>query len=292
MSILDQQIRLAGRPCVLIQDEIRVPSTDEAVLLQDETGEYPEIWVSDHLVEKVRGLHAKTPIFGLWQTLIINGVVDPQERLYAYYTAASKGAYLYSADGETWTSSGRFVGDTPPQIEGVTIEEAIEVDDKLVTGLEPPDPQYAARTRREIARLRDKASIRRRRVQVMAGAAGLVAAVLVVAAYLGLSTLTYAADRSKFNSLTERADRAEMQVMQLRQRRAVGAINAGKVKGDLSRINWLIANSDRVIVPEVIFNDRSTRTIKAFTVGIREVPPWTHVATPQPTGVVLIEWAL
>lgn len=125
-----QLISLRDGQVVLIEDGIteKRPSMLKPLLLEEATPRCARIWYAEDSLATARKLHPKAPAYGVWQTLIHNGLADPAKGdLYAYPLIEQRWAYVYSQDG-VFTRSGTAIGDLIPALPGLTREDAIFID--------------------------------------------------------------------------------------------------------------------------------------------------------------------
>lgn len=174
---LESLVMVGRRDAVLIQDRIadKQPKSDFCILLSAQSSTHNAIWIEDErTLETLSEKYPTQPIFGVWQVLLHNGLLNRDDAIYAFYGDDSQFEGSWAAvSGGVAVASGPITAGSPLFADGyaVDLRSAINLSDTDLSGLKLP--VIAAEP---VAIRRAQARKTERKVQI----AGLVAAGAIV----------------------------------------------------------------------------------------------------------------
>ena len=119
---LEKVVNVKGRDVIFVQDEISASSSsNDPILLEASNSEHDFIWVRESILSRIKKDNPKTPVYGLWQTLIASKLIDLKSPLYIWSAGSSlssaslSGSYLVVDDGKA-VDARSFIADLPADV--------------------------------------------------------------------------------------------------------------------------------------------------------------------------------
>lgn len=146
-DLLGKPAMIQGQEAILVQDIIgAVPVTEqhEYVEISKATNTCASIHMRESDLEEMRRLYPKTPVYGLWHTLVASGKVDAHVSLQVVATTEFDGHYAHSDVGRILYSgnydAGFFAADT-----GFRLSSALKIQGTIEELVIPKKPAMLAR---------------------------------------------------------------------------------------------------------------------------------------------------
>jgi len=253
---------LNGLECVLIADEVAPESRyeDGVALCQTPLGSH---FVREKAIDAARQDHPGLPVYGLWQVLSDNNVLDENVLVQVFSEGERYGQYLLKlADGY---ETGRFVGNRIPSHPDVNPADALRI--------EPPEAQLTAPEDAALTAIERHAILQQiQRKKIYGGVAGAGLAVAILAMLGFLSAWHYQGELDQEQALKNELRSQNTQLMTLQRERSKSWPDNHKL---WSRLSILTQMEPRIQIPataphmpiEVLLDgNRSERWISALPV--------------------------
>lgn len=124
--------KISGREVILIRDYLNAPPTvGEYTQVQERTAKTPAVYVLDEDIISMRSSFPDIPIFGFWQIIATNRLINDSYSLQVVYEADKSGFYAYlDEDGQVIETGefldGLFVGSD--NVVGMLPADAVQID--------------------------------------------------------------------------------------------------------------------------------------------------------------------
>lgn len=274
-------VKLGRQEAIILPDAIAgsEPTSDGVyVRLDGAVDGNHALWMDEAQLEKLRDSHPGVPVYGFWQVLFANGLIDlsvPQQVI----PSGDGGGFFISASGGQVEESGQYRGEMilPLDVSASELPQ-VKVNPKRLRA-----PSQEALLAAELGQ-RQRAVSRRRYIRWGVYTAAAVGGFLLVDLILvGIE----ASRESTLEKLQARETTIASELGQLRATRYVPGMVPANQQEALSRLLVLSSQSSFMSLDETSFSaDRWSLQVDDRAA----VPEWVDEAVPEPTSTKRLIW--
>ncbi|THB69337.1 MAG: hypothetical protein D6B28_11635 [Gammaproteobacteria bacterium] len=146
-------IKVSGKEVILIRDYLNTPpSVGDYTQVQERSAKYPAVYVLDEDIAAMRSSYPDIPIYGFWQLISANKLINEAYSLQIAYESGKSGFYVYSDDNGQIVETGEFLDGLfvgSDNVVGMLPADAVQIDVDI-TKLKLPSVQcYSANEMRK-----------------------------------------------------------------------------------------------------------------------------------------------